>query len=98
MVHVLVRHKVADFTRWKELFDSHLSARKQAGELDFHLFQSVNDPREITLLLDWDSVEHARQFMGSDDLKTKMQQAGVMGAPDVQYLEDVRAVRRTSAD
>jgi quinol monooxygenase YgiN len=98
MVHVLVRHKVADFTRWKELFDSALSARMHAGELGFHLFQSVNDPRDVTLLLDWDSVEHARQFMGSDDLRSKMQQAGVVGAPDVQYLEDVRAVRRTSAD
>jgi quinol monooxygenase YgiN len=98
MVHVLVRHKVADFARWKELFDSHLNARMRAGELGFHLFQSVNDPRDVTLLLDWDSVEHARQFMGSDELKAKMEQAGVVGAPDVQFLEDVRAVRRTSAD
>ena len=95
MVHVLVRHKVSDFTRWKELFDSALNARMHAGELGFHLFQSVNDPRDVTLLLDWDSVEHARQFMGSDDLKTKMQAAGVVGTPEVQYLEDVRAVRRT---
>jgi quinol monooxygenase YgiN len=98
MVHVLVRHKVADFTRWKELFDSHLNARMRAGELGFRLFQGVNDPRDVTLLLDWDSVEHARQFMGSDDLRNKMQQAGVTGTPDIQYLEDVRAVRRTSAD
>ena len=98
MVHVLVRHKVADFTRWKESFDSHLSARLRAGELGFHLFHSMDDPRDVTLLLDWDSIEHARQFMGSDDLKNRMQQAGVVGAPDVQYLEDVRAVRRTSAD
>jgi quinol monooxygenase YgiN len=98
MVHVLVRHKVSDFTRWKELFDSALNARMHAGELGFRLFQSVTDPRDVTLLLDWDSVEHARQFMGSDDLKTKMQAAGVVGTPEVQYLEDVRAVRRTSAD
>jgi quinol monooxygenase YgiN len=98
MVHVLLRHKVADFTRWKESFDSHLSARMKAGELGFHLFQNVNDPREVTLLLDWDSIEHARQFMGSDDLKSRMQQAGVAGTPDIQYLEDVRSVRRTAAD
>lgn len=98
MVHVLVRHKVADLNRWKESFDSHLNARMRAGELGFHLFQSVDDPRNVTLLLDWDSVEHARQFMGSEDLRSRMQQAGVIGAPDVQYLEDVRSVRRSSAD
>ena len=30
MVHVMVRHKVADYVRWKEAFDGHLSARKAA--------------------------------------------------------------------
>ena len=98
MIHVLVRHKVADVTRWKEHFDSHLNTRKQNGELDFHLYQSVNDPRDLTLLFDWDSVEHARQFISSEDLRNRMQQAGVLGTPDVQYLEDMRVVRRTSAD
>lgn len=98
MVHVLVRHKVADFNRWKESFDSHLNDRMHAGELGFRLFQSVDDPREVTLLLDWDSVEHARKFIGSDELRSRMQQAGVLSTPDVQYVEDVRSVRRTSAD
>ena len=32
MVHVLVRHKVADYNRWKQAFDSHLNTRKHAGE------------------------------------------------------------------
>ena len=98
MVHVLVRHKVSDFNRWKESFDSHLNTRMQAGETGFRLFQSVEDPREVTLLLDWDSIEHARTFIGSDELRSRMQQAGVVGTPDVQFIEDVRTVRRSSAD
>ncbi len=32
MVHVLIRHKVADYNRWKQAFDSHLNTRKHAGE------------------------------------------------------------------
>jgi quinol monooxygenase YgiN len=98
MVHVLVHHKVADFYRWKESFDSYLNTRKQAGELGFHVFQSVDDPRDVTILLDWDSIEHARRFMTSEDLRSRMQQAGVVGTPDIRYVEDVRAVRRTAAD
>jgi len=98
MIHVLVRHKVADFPRWKEVFDSHLNARVRAGETGFRLFQSTSDPRDVTLLLDWESANSARQFMDSDDLKAKMQEAGVIGTPEIQFLEDVRAVRRTSAD
>ena len=98
MVHVLVRHKEADYNRWKEAFDSHLSARKRAGETGFHLFPSLEDPRDIFLLLDWQTADEARTFMNSAELRDAMQKAGVVGAPEVQYLEDARSVHRTAAD
>jgi heme-degrading monooxygenase HmoA len=98
MIHVLVRHKVSDYTRWKEAFDSHLNTRKRAGETGFHLFHNADDPAEVILLLDWASAEEARRFMNSDELRDAMKKAGVVGAADVRYLEDVRSVHRSSAD
>jgi quinol monooxygenase YgiN len=98
MVHVLVRHKVSNYANWKSAFDSHLNARKHAGETGFRLFHSIEDPNEVFLLQSWESAEAARKFMNSDDVRATMQKAGVVGAPDVQYLEDVRAVHRTAAD
>jgi heme-degrading monooxygenase HmoA len=98
MVHVMVRHKVADFIRWKEAFDGHLSARKAAGEVSHRVLLSVDDPREVTILLDWDSLDRARKFAKSDDLKEKMQQSGVVGDPEVRFLEDAHTVRRSAAD
>jgi heme-degrading monooxygenase HmoA len=98
MVHVMIRHKVADYVRWKEAFDSHLTNRKRAGETGCQVFHSVEDPREIFVLLDWQTVEEARKFMNSDDLRQRMKDAGVQGTPDVQYLEDARAVHRSAAD
>ena len=58
----------------------------------------IGDMREIFLLVDWQSIEEARKFMTSDELRDAMAKAGVVGAPDVQYLEDARSVHRTSAD
>lgn len=98
MVHMIIRHKVADYSRWKEAFDSHLNTRKAAGETEYRVLLSVDDPREVTLFFDWDSLERARRFVGSDDLKKAMQLAGVVGEPDVRFLEDARTVRRSSAD
>jgi heme-degrading monooxygenase HmoA len=98
MVHVMVRHKVADYVRWKEAFDSHLSHRKRAGETGCQVFHSVEDPHDLVVLLDWATVDEARRFMNSDDLRQRMKDAGVQGTPEVQYLEDARAVHRTSAD
>ena len=36
--------------------------------------------------------------MSSDDLREKMQQAGVMGVPEMQYLAEMYTVRRSAAD
>lgn len=98
MVHVLVRHKVADFNRWKEAFDTHVTARKRAGELSFHVFHNLEDSHDLFLLFDWSSAEEAKKFMNSSELRDRMRQAGVQGTPEIQYLEDARAVHRSSAD
>jgi hypothetical protein len=98
MVHLIVRHKVADYTHWKEAFDAHLNTRKSAGETDCRVMVAVEDPRDVTLLLDWDSLERARKFAGSDILKQAMQAAGVVGDADFRFVEDARTVRRSSAD
>jgi hypothetical protein len=98
MVHVLVHHKVADFNRWKEAFDTHIIARKRAGEIGFHVFHNMEDARDLFLLLDWESVDQAKKFMSSGELRERMQQAGVEGIPEIQYLEDARSVHRSAAD
>jgi len=98
MIHVVVRHKVADFSRWKEAFDEHLGLRKAGGEINHHLFLSVDDPRDITIVMDWDGLERARRFVASDDLKQAMQKAGVLGEPEIRFLEDAMTVRRSAAD
>ena len=98
MVHVIVRHKVADFNKWKQAFDTHLNRRMAAGETGFRVFHAVEDPRDVTLLLDWEGLESARRFMNSEDLHQAMQQAGVVGSPDVNYVLDALNIRRTAAD
>lgn len=98
MIHVIVRQKVADYGRWKEAFDAHLAMRKAGGEMGSRLFVSVEDPRDITIVMDWDNLERARRFAGSDDLKQTMQKAGVVGEPEIRFLEDAFTVRRSAAD
>lgn len=98
MVHVIIRHKVADYVQWKQVYDSHLNGRMGAGETSSRIFQSVDDPRDVTVISDWESVEHARRFLGSEDLKAAMKKAGVTGDPVINYVQDAVTVRRTSAD
>jgi heme-degrading monooxygenase HmoA len=98
MIHVIVRHKVADYGRWKETFDAHLNTRKAGGEIAFRLLVSVEDPRDVTLVMDWDGLDRARKFAASEELKQAMQNAGVIGEPEIRFLEDAFTVRRSAAD
>jgi heme-degrading monooxygenase HmoA len=98
MIHVMIRHKVAEYTRWKEAFDAHHTARKHAGETGCRLYQNVEDPREVIIFSDWDSLEQARTFMTSEEVRKTMQQAGVVGAPEIQFVEAARTLRRSAAD
>jgi hypothetical protein len=41
------------------------------------------------ILFEWDTLENARNFSQSQDLKDKMQEAGVIGTPEIRYLEQI---------
>ena len=87
MVHVLIRHKVADFAKWKPIYDAHDSARQNAGLREEYLLRNVDDPNELILLFSAEDLEKAKAFAASDDLRQSMQRAGVSDKPDVYFLK-----------
>jgi heme-degrading monooxygenase HmoA len=86
MMHMLIRHKVADFGKWKPVYDEHLSARQKAGLKEAHLLRNMDDPNEVILLFSVEDLEKAKAFANSDDLHQAMQRAGVRDKPDVYFL------------
>lgn len=87
MSYLLVRHKVADFSKWKLAYDDHLRAREEAGLKEAHLLRNIDNPNEVVLLLEAEDVQKARDFAASSDLQERMQQAGVIDRPDACFLE-----------
>jgi heme-degrading monooxygenase HmoA len=87
MIHMLVRHKVADFAKWKAAYDAHGSARQNAGLKEEHLLRNVDEPNEVILLFSAEDLEKAKAFSASDDLRQAMQKAGVTDKPDVYFLK-----------
>ena len=89
MAHILVRHKVKDFAAWKPIFDEHSAARKAGGSRGGYVFRSADDPQEVLVLLEWDSLEKGRQFTQSEDLRKAMERAGVSDRPDIYFMDTV---------
>ena len=86
-MHMLIRHKVADFAKWKPVYKAHLSARQKAGLKEEHLFRNADDPNEVMLLFSVEDVDKAKAFTGSDDLRQAMENAGVSDKPDFYFLK-----------
>jgi hypothetical protein len=86
MIHVLIRHKVADFAKWKPVYDAHAPKRHGAGLREEHLMRGITDPNEVVLLFAGDDLKKAETFTSSPDLRETMQKAGVIGNPDIAFL------------
>lgn len=88
MAHMIIRHKVADFAKWKPEYEDHRSVREAAGLKDLHLWRNADDTKEVILLFEASDLAKAKEFAGSSDLKERMRAAGVQGAPDIVFLSD----------
>jgi len=89
MAYLLVRHAVKDYAQWRSVFDNNESLRAAGGAKAARVFQSAADPNQIVTLIEWDQIDNARRFAASEDLRKAMEQAGVVGPPDVLLVEEV---------
>ena len=86
MAKLLVHHKVQDYSAWRKGFDDHDKTRKEFGSTGFQVFRSASDPNDLTVIMDWSSVDKAKAFATSDSLKEAMKNAGVISQPEVTFL------------
>lgn len=93
MAVVTVRHTVADYAAWKAGYDSHATSRKEHGATNDQVLQSIEDPNDLVVLIEFESLGEAKAFASDPSLKEAMAAAGVVGAPDISFRE--RADRAT---
>lgn len=93
MVHILNRVKVRDFENWKIHFDQGGAFRKAGGSLGGRLFRNGQDRNEIFIIFDWDTLDNAKKFGQSEQLRTMQEQAGVIGKPDMFVLEAIETLK-----
>lgn len=86
MLHVLVRHKVADFTKWKPVYDAHLPARKTAGLKELHLWHNLENASEIIMLFEAGDIKKVREFFTDPDVAKTIKKSGVVDKPDIYLL------------
>jgi quinol monooxygenase YgiN len=89
MATLFVRHKVGDYAKWKRVYDGFAPVRKENGVKGASVHRDANDPSLIIVTHQFQDVNAARAFANSEDLKSAMQNAGVIGAPEMWFSEDI---------
>jgi hypothetical protein len=88
MAYVLVEHRVRDFETFKQVFLDDGERRERLGSQGGVVLRVADDPNNVIVLLQWDTVEHAREFAGSLELEQAVEwSASDVTTPRVTVLQ-----------
>jgi hypothetical protein len=82
-----VRHRVEDYPKWKEVFDSTAEYKRSHGWKGYRLLAIEGDQNHVLVMEEFETDDQAREFIGSDYLREAMGRAGVSDQPDILVVE-----------
>lgn len=86
-MYVMVRHKVLDYTKWKQIFEQDTDKIEQAGFKKYGLYRTKDDPTDLVLFLEITDEKKVKEFFDSDLNKQRMKEATVTGTPEIVFLD-----------
>lgn len=86
MIVMLCRNRVADFSQWKAVFDSHAQAHLAAGLRLRGFWLDVGDPKNVFFLFEVDSLDKARAFINAPEAAETGTASGVLDG-EYRFLE-----------
>ncbi len=76
-------------TAWKKIYDEMKHIRDAGGATNDVVYQSPDNPNELTLSMEFPSIDAAKAFASSDALRSAQQAARVQGAPEVWFANRI---------
>lgn len=75
MAFVLIEHRVGDFEKFKRIYLADASRRERLGSRGGVVYRVADDPGNVIVVLEWDTLEQAREFAGSLELEEALEWA-----------------------
>ena len=89
MTTLFVRHAVSDYAAWRKAYDGFAPIQKEKGVTAQAVYQATDNPNDVTVTHEFASLDAAKDFVGSPELKKAMQGAGVVGAPTIWFANRI---------
>lgn len=90
-VWLVATHKVEDFARWKPVFDDTAALKGRYGWQHSSVYTIDGDRNNVLTMEKFDSLEHAKAFASSAELKAAMGKAGVVGVPETHIVSEAHS-------
>jgi quinol monooxygenase YgiN len=87
-VTTFVRHMVSDYDTWREHYDAFQDTEAAEEIKSGTVFRSVDDPRDVTVVHEFDNITDAKALLESPALQAAMEAAGVEGTPLIWFTEE----------
>jgi hypothetical protein len=87
MATLFVRHTVADYSSWRKAYDGFDAKRRSMGVTSDGVYQLDGNPNDITVYHEFGSMDAAKAFAASNELREVMANAGVVGSPEVWFTQ-----------
>jgi hypothetical protein len=85
MTTLFVRHTVADYAAWRRIFDDFAPSHEALGVTDKAVYQAADNANDVTVTHEFATLEAAKAFADSPELKSAMHDAGVTSAPTIWF-------------
>jgi quinol monooxygenase YgiN len=77
-----------DYGKWRAGFDANDAMRRASGSTGvYQVYRDVDNPKAVSLILEWEDAGKAQAFLNDPALKQVMQAAGVIGAPVLRAVQ-----------
>lgn len=87
---IVIKHKVADYDKWRKEYDAHDSVRQAYGISHYVIGRGMDDRNTVMVIDKMNDVMKAKEFSAMPSLKEAMKKAGVTGSPEFAYYEVIR--------
>ena len=88
MAFMFGRISLEDYVAFRQTFDSKEDMRQAAGVVNSTVYQSVDDPNEVIVQLEFPTADAAKAFSTSEGLRNAIQQAGVKEQPRIVVVNE----------
>src|SRR5215469_91303 len=89
MTWIHVRFSVADYEKWKPVFDETAAYKRAHGWQRYQVFAVGGNRNDMMVMEEFDTREHAQEFLDSAYLREAMARAGVSRGPEFLVVEEL---------